>query len=116
MSKMSEMNATIKELRDVASAINDIANWLTSTFGGGDEQPEPQLTFEQVRAILADRSRMGLTAQVRELLLKFGANKLSEVDASSYNQLVTEAKELKLPDPDDAEASEAETGEEGKNG
>ena len=34
MSKMSEMDATIKELRDIASSINSIANWLTEAFSG----------------------------------------------------------------------------------
>ena len=34
MSKMSEMEATIRELRDIASSINDIANWLTGAFSG----------------------------------------------------------------------------------
>lgn len=45
MSKMSEMEATIRELRDIASSINDIANWLTGAFSGTEEaapSPEPE--------------------------------------------------------------------------
>ena len=38
---MSEMEATIRELRDIASSINDIANWLTSAFSGTDEAAPP---------------------------------------------------------------------------
>ena len=37
MSKTSEMEATIRELRDIASSINDIANWLTGAFSGSEE-------------------------------------------------------------------------------
>ncbi len=37
MSKMSEIEATIRELRDIASSINDIANWLTGAFSGTEE-------------------------------------------------------------------------------
>lgn len=80
MSKMSEMEATIRELRDIASSINDIANWLTGAFSGTEEaapapEPEKALTLEEVRAILAEKSRDGFTAQIRGLFLKYGAKK-----------------------------------------
>ena len=99
MSKMSEMEATIRELRDIASSINDIANWLTGAFSGTEEaapapEPEKALTLEEVRAILAEKSRDGFTAQIRDLLLKYGAKKLSEVDPGKYSWLLEQAKGL----------------------
>lgn len=100
MSKMSEMEATIRELRDIASSINGIANWLTEAFGGSSDTPEEapapekSLTLEEVRAILAEKSRDGFTAQIRDLLLKYGAKKLSEVDPASYKALVADAEVL----------------------
>ena len=99
MSKMSEMEATIRELRDIASSINDIANWLTGAFRGIEEaasspEPEKALTLEEIRAILAEKSRDGFTAQIRDLLLKYGAKKLSEIDPVSYKALVADAEVL----------------------
>lgn len=100
MSKMSEMEATIRELRDIASSINSIANWLTEAFGGSSDIPEEApvqekaLSLEEVRAILAEKSRDGFTAQIRDLLLKYGAKKLSEVDPASYKALITDAEVL----------------------
>ncbi len=99
MSKMSEMEATIRELRDIASSINDIANWLTSAFSGNEEaapapEPEKALTLEEVRAILAGKSRDGFTAQIRDLLQKYGAKKLSEVDAKHYKALIADVEGL----------------------
>lgn len=99
MSKTSEMEATIRELRDIASSINDIANWLTGVFSGTEKatpspEPEKALTLEEVRAILAEKSRAGFTAQIRDLLLKYGAKKLSEVDPASYKALVADAEVL----------------------
>lgn len=99
MSKTSEMEATIRELRDIASSINDIANWLTGASSGTEEaapspEPEKALTLEEVRAILAEKSRDGFTAQIRDLLLKYGAKKLSEVDPASYKALVADAEVL----------------------
>ena len=99
MSKMSEVETTIRELRDIASSINDIANWLTDTFGSTDDAeavPAPEKTYslEEVRAILAEKSRDGFTAQIRDLLQKYGATKLSEVDPTRYGGLVVDAEVL----------------------
>ena len=104
MSKMNDMAQAIEELRNAAAAINDIANWLTEAFSGDPEaeaapapvtkESEPVLTFEDVRAILADKSREGFTAQIRELLQKYGASKLSEVDAKHYKALIADVEGL----------------------
>ena len=99
MSKMSEMEATIRELRDIASSINDIANWLTDAFGSADDAeaastPAKTYSLEEVRVILAEKSRDGFTAQIRDLLQKYGASKLSEVDPARYGGLVADAEVL----------------------
>jgi predicted hydrolase (HD superfamily) len=49
---------------------------------------------EDVRAILADKSREGFTAQIRDLLQKYGAKKLSEVDPSHYKALIADVEGL----------------------
>ena len=97
MSKMSDMAATIEELRTAAAAINDAANWLAEMFSGaGDAESaapaEPALTLEQVRAVLADKSRQGHTAEIRSLLQKYGAAKLSSVDPANYEALLKDAE------------------------
>ena len=104
MSKMSDMAATIEELRNAAVTITDVANWLTEMFSttAVDETqesepvspPEPALTLEQVRAVLADKSRMGFTAEIRSLLQKYGAAKLSGIDPVNYKALVADAEVL----------------------
>lgn len=97
---MSEMAATIEELRSAATAINEAANWLTEQFGGNadPETPAPikesPLTLEAVRAVLADKSRSGHTAEIRSLLQKYGASKLSEIDTVNYNALLADAEVL----------------------
>ncbi|MFR8734726.1 MAG: hypothetical protein ACLVE5_14550, partial [Clostridium perfringens] len=44
------------------------------------KQEEKTYEIEDVRKILADKSRLGHTAKIRELLEKYGAKKLSEID------------------------------------
>ena len=99
MSKMSDMAATIEELRTAAAAINDAANWLAEMFSGEKaEKPaapaEPALTLEQVRAVLADKSRMGFTAEIRSLLQKYGASKLSGIAPANYKALLADVEVL----------------------
>ena len=91
----------IKDLRSAAATINDVANTLAEMFSTtGDKAPdaavpaEPALTLEQVRAVLADKSRQGHTAEIRSLLQKYGATKLSQIDPANYKALLAEAEVL----------------------
>ena len=93
MDKMSDMAQVIEELRTAADIIAEAAGWLARQLGSMPEK-ETEPTLEQVRAVLADKSRRGFTAEIRDLLKKYGAGKLSEVDPGSYRALLREAEEL----------------------
>ena len=95
------MAQTIEELRSAAAAITDVANWLSQQFSSDAEEApiteaqlekKPELTLEQVRAVLADKSRAGHTAAVRDLLQKYGAAKLSQVAPKHYEALLKDAE------------------------
>ena len=99
MSKMSDMAMTIEELRSAAAAINEAANWLAEQFSTNEAAPEPTptdpvITLEAVRAVLADKSRAGFTAQIRSLLQKYGADKLSGIDPANYKALLADVEGL----------------------
>ena len=103
MSKMSELDLCVGELRSAAQSLNTVADSLTSLFSGSQPkssvQPESKptskpLTLEDVRAVLAEKSRNGHTAKIRELLEKHGAAKLSEIDPQKYSALLAEAEVL----------------------
>ena len=112
MSKMSELDLTVKELRNAALAITAAADSLTTLFSESNGQPASEkatvsktekvvpkpkpITLEQVRAVLAEKSRSGHTADVRELLQKHGAAKLSEIDSGEYGALLAEAAKIGL--------------------
>ncbi|MDD2981671.1 MAG: rRNA biogenesis protein rrp5 [Hespellia sp.] len=55
---------------------------------------EKPLTLEEVRGVLAEKSRAGHTAKVRELLIKHGADKLSDIDPANYPALLKDAEVL----------------------
>ena len=58
------------------------------------KQEEKTYEIEDVRKILADKSRLGNTAKIRELLEKYGAKKLSEIEPSNYKDLVADVEKL----------------------
>lgn len=104
MSKMSELDLCIGELRNAAQSLNSVADSLAALFSDKQSevsaQPEAKppaqkpLTLEAVRAVLAEKSRNGHTAKVRELLEKHGASKLSEIDPAKYTALLADAEVL----------------------
>lgn len=103
MSKMSELDLCVGELRNAAQSLNTVADSLTALFSGSQPEKSVQpesiptskpLTLEDVRAVLAEKSRNGHTAKIRELLEKHGAAKLSEIDPQKYAALLAEAEVL----------------------
>lgn len=104
MGKVNEMAQTVEELRSAAAAITEAADWLAQQFSGepSGKQPvneiaaeaksKPTITLEQVRAVLADKSRAGHTAEIKALLAKHGAPKLSQIDPAEYETLLKDAE------------------------
>lgn len=116
MSKVSELSMLVDELKKCGEALIGISEGLADMFSGTEEEKppakkavpkkkaaeepktEPQkekpLTLEDVRAVCADKSRKGFTAEVKAILTKHGADKLSEVDPAEYKALLAEVEVL----------------------
>ena len=63
------------------------------------EQPAPEqktetVTFVQLRSRLSEISRSGKTAEIKELIAKYGASKLSDIAESDYAAVLAEAEGL----------------------
>ena len=58
------------------------------------EKQENAVTIEQVRAVMASKSQDGKTQQVKALIQKYGADKLSGVQPEKYADLLRDAKAL----------------------
>lgn len=101
MSKMSELSAALDALIECGKTLTQTAEELrsfycTDEFTQKSEEPVPQksVSLEEVRAVLAEKSRAGKTAAVKELLRKHGADKLSDIDTSEFAALLAEAEVL----------------------
>lgn len=112
---IGDLRSLVDSLQAVADAVaeNDVSAEMTATKEAEEkgrpkaaakkttakktpkaEPEEKPLTLEEVRAVLAEKSRAGHTAEVKELLNKHGADKLSEIDPAEYPALLAEAEVL----------------------
>ncbi len=102
MSKTSDLSQAVTELRSAAQSLISVADSLNDLFSGGIEvaaqleaaPEEKPITLEAVRAVLAEKSRSGFTSEVKSLIEKHGAARLSEVDPANYKALLAEAEVL----------------------
>jgi hypothetical protein len=96
MAKKNDISLALDELKKCGETL--IA--LSEAMRGTEPQPAPvemkQVSFEELRALLAKKTRVSKqnTDAIRELLLKHGVNKLSELKKEDYPALMDEAKEL----------------------
>lgn len=106
MSKMSELAAELSELKRCGEILIGISETLAKMFSSDSNEEKQEsakeqkvnqktvLTITDVRKVLAEKSRKGQTAKVKELLIKYGADKLSEIDPSKYADLLSDAEVL----------------------
>ena len=94
-----ELELAVSEIRSCGEMLLGAAERLTRAFEASPaEQIEistPQeelLTIEDVRRVLTQKSREGFTAEIRTLLEKHGADKLSDIAREQYAALLKEVE------------------------
>ena len=100
---MIDLGEQVAELKRCGEILIGISETLTQMFSAADiEKPvkeEPKdaaapkkekkvYSFEEVRAVLAAKSRDGHTDEVKAVISSFGVEKLSDIDPSKYEELL----------------------------
>lgn len=102
MSAMNDLDLKLKETENLIDQTKEVIQSICESLSSNpdevphDEQPkrDPVEDKVTVRKMLAKKSAAGYTAQVKELLHKFGAEKLSDVDPKDYEDLYYSAEGL----------------------
>ena len=103
MSRTKLLLDVAEDIRSLADSLQTLANAISEDNVADESlatsvepvaKPPVTVTLEQVRAVLAEKSHDGLTEQVRGLLQKYGAQKLSAIASERYADLLRDAKEL----------------------
>ena len=93
-----EMAILIEGIRNLSRDAAQLADLLEKTQmpqpePAAEEVPDKVYSLEEVRAILADKSRTGFRAEVKALLTEHGVKQLSEItDPKELAALVKEAE------------------------
>ena len=91
MSKMSELSQVLDEMVSCGENLIQAAKALKDIFSSTEEEKK-SVSLEDVRAVLAEKSRRGFTEEVKEIISKHGADRLSGIDMSEYESLLSEAE------------------------
>ena len=67
---------------------------LLAVAGEVEAATQVPVTIEQVRAILVEKSQAGKQPQVKALITKYGAKKLTDIAPERYAELLKEAEVL----------------------
>ena len=109
MTTRSQFTSALEELRESSLKLVKASEALLEIARGDKETAnEPHLeapsaetasenkpaSLADVRAMLAEKSRAGFTAEVRALILAHGADKLSGIDPSEYAAVMKEAEAI----------------------
>lgn len=110
MGKVNELAEELAELKKCGEMLVSISENLMKLFSGADEVPEKkeekapakktkpapkkEVKLTDVRAVLAEKTRAGFMKEVKELLIRHGAEKLSGIDPAEYEALMAEAEVL----------------------
>lgn len=103
MEKMSELVAELAELKHCGEELIRISKTLTDMFLSTDAESKEdakdvlkaekkQVSLEEVRAVLAEKSISGHREAVKVLLDKYGADRLSDIEPSKYVALLADAE------------------------
>ncbi len=107
MSKPKLLLNVVSDLRRLADSVQAIADGIaggkpsetfqseTPAINKEEKTATNPITLEQIRAVLAMKSHDGFTAEIRALLEKYGASRLSEIDPANYAALLADAEGLK---------------------
>ena len=102
MSKAKLLLAVAEDLRSLADSVQAVADAMLQNEPTVDAEPkaptlapQKELTLEEVRAVLGEKSRAGFTLEIQALLKKYGAPKLSGIDPRHYEALLKDVEVLK---------------------
>lgn len=106
MSKTKLLLDVVDDMRRLADSLQAVSDAMAGNTPSEDSTPNSipdsvpqkhtpqQVTIDQVRAVLAEKSGDGKTQEVKALLFKYDAGKLSGVKPEDYAALMEEATKL----------------------
>ncbi len=94
MSRMKLALEVVNNMRTLAESIEILVQAAESNNTEEVKIEEELPTLEEVRLSLAKLSQSGKQKEVKDLITKYGAKKLSDIPAEKYPELLKDAEEI----------------------
>lgn len=86
------MNQKISELlKEAKNKIDEALNLLDPK---EVKEEKKAITLDEIRAELTSFARKGFTSDIRDIIVDFGANKLSELDPKHYEEVLSRVRDI----------------------
>ena len=89
-----------EDLQELCEVFSENENSVSTSDSGSNETSaegktnEPVITLEKVRTVLAKLAQDGKQAELKALIGKYGANRLSEVESKYYPAILKEVEAM----------------------
>lgn len=90
ISSVTEEKIEVKEIEPKAEAVTKEKEVKENK----GQEAEKTITLEEVRKVLATKSKNGKQAEVKELIKRYGVNKLTDIHPCNYKELLDLAEVL----------------------
>ena len=99
MAKMSELDALLTGLSEHSRTLSEAVNAIRELLSGDEPEEKPaseekRFTIEEVRALLLEKRKGGFRDEIKALLLRHGADRLTDIDPTEYRTMMAEAEEI----------------------
>ena len=81
-----------EDLTTLAKSLSDVPAETATEEKPAKVEKKKVVTLEEVRSVLAEKSRAGFTAAVRAIIEKYGAERLSEIDPANFEAVLKDAE------------------------
>lgn len=95
--KMSELDLLLDEFEQAVNHVQELAKEIRAFFTTKEEPAEEEkpISFTELRALCANKSRAGHTEEIKAMIQDTGANRLSEVEPNRYRELYQRVEALR---------------------
>lgn len=88
-----------EDLRSLSDSVQAVCKLVTEGLSEEskvlpEKKTEPTITLEKVRGVLASKSQAGYTAEVRAIVTKYGASRLSDIDPKDFAAVLNDAEAI----------------------
>ena len=88
------LRALADSIQTVCSALTEGLSEESKAVPVPEKKEEPAVPLEKVRGVLASKSQAGFSAEVRAIVAKYGASRLSDINPKDYAAVLKDAEEI----------------------